>query len=228
MAENKEIDEMAITENESGVFHIEDEHIEEEGESPDGKVVILEAEQEQFGTSSVGAATAKEQETNKWEEKYLYLRADFENYKKRAQKDQLDQSKFANEKLLKEALVVMDNLERAILHFNGSRDFEKVSEGLSLVLKQFGSFLTRFGVSPVESLNKPFDPACHQAVGQVDRADLPEGEVAEEVQKGYRLFDRLIRPSFVMISKKSSVPSYPSEATEENSSSIGGTVDVGV
>ncbi len=197
MAENKEIGAVDITEDEAGVFHIESE---EEVAPP-----------------------AKETETAKWEEKYLYLRADFENYKKRVQKEQLDQSKFANEKILKDVLVVLDNLERALLHFNEPHYFEKanvaceVSEGLTLISKQFVSFLNRFGVTPIESLNKPFDPECHQAVGHVERADLPEGSVAEEVQKGYMLYDRLIRPSFVMISKK-----------DENSALLGGTVDVGV
>jgi molecular chaperone GrpE len=224
MAENKKIDEIALTEDESGVFHVEDEE-----ESSVGKVVILQEEQDKVETPSA-------QETNKWEEKYLYLRADFENYKKRVQKDQIDQSKFANEKLLREVLGVLDNLERAILHFNESHDFEKVLEGLGLVSKQFLTFLNRFGVSPVESLNKPFDPDCHQAVGHIDRPDIPEGEVAEEVQKGYRLYDRLIRPSFVMISKRGTASAgtgatdtiditMPEDGTTPP---LGGTIDVGV
>ena len=190
--ENDREEEISLTEDESGVFHIEEDALSETDvkEASEGNGAILKKELEK-----------KALEAKKQEERYLYLLADFENYKKRAQKDQLDQSRYANEKLIREVLVVLDDLERAILHFDETHDFEKVSEGLALVSKQFLSFLNRFGVSPIESLNKPFDPACHQAVGQVNRPDLSEGEVAEEVQKGYRLHDRLIRPAFVMISK---------------------------
>ncbi len=122
---------------------------------------------------------------------------------------------------------MLDNLERALLHFNESHDFEKVSEGLVLISKQFVSLLNRFGVSPVESLNKPFDPSCHQAVGHLNRPDIPEGEVAEEVQKGYMLYDRLIRPSFVMISKRDTVVPFVLEA-DENNPPLGGSVDSNV
>lgn len=209
--ENREREEISLTEDESGAFHLElDDETTEEKLSSTKSSVILRGESEQ-----------KEQEAKKRDDRYLYLLADFENYKKRVQKEQLDQAKYANEKLLREVLIVLDDLERAILHFNETHDFEKVSEGLALVSKQFLSFLNRFGVSPIESLNKPFDPACHQAVGQVERPDLKEGNVADEIQKGYMLHGRLIRPSFVMIAK------HHNDADIQGNT-VGGTVNVGV
>ena len=219
--EDQKIEEVVLTEDETGMFHVElDEESLEKTENP-----------QNTESPAKSRAIPQNEQDKKWEERYLYLRADFDNYKKRVQKEQLDQSKFANEKLLRDVLIVLDNLEMALSHFNGSHDFEKVSEGLSLVSKQFLSFLNRFGVSQIESLNKPFDPACHQAVGHIERPDLEEGAVAEEVQKGYMLYDRLIRPSFVMIAKRDAerdtgVP-FVVEA-DENNPPLGRTVDIGV
>jgi molecular chaperone GrpE len=209
--EDQKIEEVTLTEDETGTFQVE---LDEE---------TLSVKDQEMERPLRKDSEEKTGEKN-WKEKYLYLRADFENYKKRVVKDQLDQSRFANEKLLKEVLVVLDNIERALLHFNESHDFEQVSEGLVLISKQFLSLLNRFGVSPVKSLNKPFDPACHQAVGHLNRPDIPEGEVAEEVQKGYMLYDRLIRPSFVMISKRDTVLPFVVQANENNPP-LGGTVD---
>jgi molecular chaperone GrpE len=181
-----------LREDESGAFHVEPEEIaDSETGTADETLMVLKEDLKK-----------KNQEIKNKDDRYRYLLADFENYKKRAQKDQMEQSKFSNERLLKEVLVVLDDLERAIAHFKKAHDFENIVEGLALVSKQFLSFLSRFGVIPIESLNKPFDPACHQAVGHVDRSDLSQGEVVEEVQRGYMLHDRLIRPSFVLISKK--------------------------
>jgi len=138
-------------------------------------------------------------------DRYLRTLADFENYKKRTQKDQVDRAKYANEQVFKEILPVVDNLERAITHSNETHDFEKMLEGVVLIQKQVLSVLEKFGVRPIECLNEPFDPFLHQSVGQMEvdeNSDVPENHVVEEAQKGYFLKDRVIRPSFVMIAKK--------------------------
>jgi len=131
--------------------------------------------------------------------------ADFENYKKRTQRDQADALKYANEKLIKELLPVLDNLERALSHSRETRDFDRMMEGVELIHKQFLSALGKFGVAPVESLNQPFDPFLHQSIGQVEveeDSDTEENQVIGETQRGYRLNDRVLRPSLVMIAKK--------------------------
>jgi len=239
--ENRDVDDIGLEEaegtlpDESGVFHLEDIDLPEvtnKTTAEGGSIRLRPVERENVTLKK--ELEKKEQEAKKQEERYLYLRSDFENYKKRIQKEQLEQSKYANEKLLREVLVVLDDLERAILHFDEKHDFEKIAEGLALVSKQFLSFLNRFGVAPIDSLNKPFDPTCHQAVGQVSRPDLNDGAVTEEIQKGYMLYDRLIRPAFVMIAKNNAIrpagATYPStESTEGNgSASCGGTVDSNV
>ncbi len=136
--------------------------------------------------------------------------ADFENYKKRTQRDQADALKYANEKLIKELLPVLDNLERALAHSRETRDFDRMMEGVELIHKQLLSGLGKFGVAPIESLHQPFDPALHQSIGQVEveeGSDAKENQVVGETQKGYHLNDRVLRPSLVMIAKKKAPPS---------------------
>lgn len=152
----------------------------------------------------------KEEEARQAQERFMRTLADFENYKKRAQRDQSDALKYANEKLLKELLPVIDNLERALAHSRETRDFDRMMEGVELIRKQLFSALGKFGVVPIESLNQPFDPSLHQSIGQIEveeGSDAKENQVIGETQKGYHLNDRVLRPSLVMIAKKKAPPS---------------------
>jgi molecular chaperone GrpE len=126
--------------------------------------------------------------------------ADFDNYRKRMERDRADQVKFASERLLKEMLPVLDNLDRALSHAREARDFDKVIEGIDLIQKQQVAALEKFGVRMIEAVGQPFDPTCHQSIGQTE-TDRPEEEsrVMSEVQKGYRLHDRVLRPSLVTV-----------------------------
>lgn len=152
----------------------------------------------------------KEEEARQAQERFMRTLADFENYKKRAQRDQSDALKYANEKLIKELLPVIDNLERALAHSRETRDFDRMMEGVELIRKQLFSALGKFGVVPIESLNQPFDPSLHQSIGQIEveeGSDAKENQVIGETQKGYHLNDRVLRPSLVMIAKKKAPPS---------------------
>lgn len=152
----------------------------------------------------------KEEEARQAQERFMRTLADFENYKKRAQRDQSDALKYANEKLIKELLPVIDNLERALAHSRETRDFDRMMEGVELIRKQLISALGKFGVVPIESLNQPFDPSLHQSIGQIEveeGSDAKENQVIGETQKGYHLNDRVLRPSLVMIAKKKAPPS---------------------
>lgn len=154
------------------------------------------------------------------QDQYLRTLAEHENYKKRTQKDRSEQIKFANEGLIKETLPVIDNLERAITHSNETRDFEKMLEGVVMIKKQLLAVLNKFGVRPIESIKQPFDPFVHQSVGQVEveaDAEIEEGHVAEEAQKGYFLNDRVLRPSFVLIAKKTQAPTGTEDDSESSS-----------
>lgn len=133
----------------------------------------------------------------------LYLRAlaDMENLRKRGQREKEDLAKFGNESLLREILPVADNLERAVEHAVQDEATDGLLEGVRMTLDQFSKVLEKFHVLPVESIGQAFDPAVHQAMGQIETEDFPANTVAQEMQKGYLLNDRLLRPSLVMIAK---------------------------
>ena len=133
----------------------------------------------------------------------LYLRAlaDMENLRKRSQREKEDLAKFSNETLLREVLPVLDNLERAVEHAVQDEATNGLLEGVRMTLDQFGKVLEKFHVLPVESIGQVFDPAVHQAMGQVETEEFPANTVAQEMLKGYLLNGRLLRPSMVMIAK---------------------------
>ena len=143
---------------------------------------------------------AKEYECKALNEKYLRLAAEFENYKRLAQKDQREQIKFGNEQLLKELLPVVDNLERAIKAAADKGGSAALVQGVDLTLKQLTGSLGKFGVQVVETVCKPFDPGAHQAVSQVPSDRVPNNHVVDEYQKGYRLHDRILRAAMVSVS----------------------------
>ena len=141
-------------------------------------------------------------EAKEHHERYLRTLADMENLRKRTQREKEDLSKFANENILKEILPVIDNLERAVEHAENNESAEGLLEGVRMTLTQFSQVLERFGVEPVDAMGQMFDPALHQAMGQME-SDQPVNTVVQQMQKGYQLNQRLLRPAFVMIAKPS-------------------------
>jgi molecular chaperone GrpE len=133
---------------------------------------------------------------------YLRERAERENFRKRMQREKEDLARFANENLLRDLLPIFDNLERAVSHSaEGQEGGAGLLEGVSLTLDQFQKVLEKFGVVPVEAVGQPFDPAWHEAMGQVESDEHPPNTVAQEMQKGYILNDRLLRPALVLVAK---------------------------
>ncbi len=135
------------------------------------------------------------------EQKYLYLYADFENFKRRQVKERSDLMKFGCENIARDLLEVVDNLERALGHANpqNGSTADSLIQGLQLVLSQFKNALEKQGVQGIQSVNQTFDPNLHEAVGQAP-SEKPAGVITAEHQKGYTLHGRLLRPSRVLIS----------------------------
>ena len=150
--------------------------------------------------ASPGQLAAKEEELKALNDKYLRLAAEFDNYKRLAQRDQRDQIRFGNEHLLKELLPVVDNLERAIKAAKGAKSSEGLVQGVDLTLKQLQGVLGKFGVQSIPTMGQPFDPSGHQAVATVPSTQVPDQHVVEEFQRGYRLHDRILRPAMVTVS----------------------------
>jgi len=143
----------------------------------------------------------KEKEITEHHDRLLRLAADFENYKKRAAREKEDWAKFANEDLLRAILPFIDNLERAINHAQKVVDTGVLIEGVRLTIQQILQTLNRFGLSSFQSVGKPFDPTVHEAMLVVETDKHEPNQVVEEVQKGYLLNDRLLRPATVSVSK---------------------------
>jgi molecular chaperone GrpE len=154
-------------------------------------------------------------ERDEMKDRMLRVAAEFENWKKRARKEQTDAVNEARERVLKDMLEVIDNLERAVAMQsggNGAVDGPAVLKGVDLVLRLFKQKLERYEVRPFEATGQPFDPRVHEAISRVEHPEIPSGAVAAELQKGYRVGERLLRPALVAVSAgngKSAAP--PSE-----------------
>ncbi|MFZ5861628.1 MAG: nucleotide exchange factor GrpE [Nitrospirota bacterium] len=178
----------------------------EQGErmTPDGAAPESAAAEspETGGADWEAHLAAKDRECADAKDRYLRLYAEFDNYKRRAQRDQQDYTKFAAEKVLKELLPIVDNLERAVAHARGAQADASIVDGLALIVRQFHDALHKNGCEPIDAVGKPFDPAFHQALAQIDAADRDPDTVVEEAQRGYLLHGRILRPSMVTVSKK--------------------------
>jgi molecular chaperone GrpE len=144
------------------------------------------------------AAKAKEH----WDQ-LLRTAADFENFRKRAARERQELSKYANESLLQRLLPVLENLEAALSTASGGQPvtLESLQTGLKMIQQQFKSVLTEAGLEEIDAANKPFDPNWHEAIAQQEAPNVPEGQVVQQVRKGYKLRDRLLRPASVVVSK---------------------------
>jgi len=165
--------------------------------------VETEAEAEDQGELDPAAKlTEAEELANKNWDLYVRSQAELENYRKRAQRDRQDLLKFGNENILRELLPVIDNLDRAVQHARETEgDNQGLIQGVEMTLGQFSRVLEKFQVIPFDSLGEMFDPARHEAMGQYETSDYPPNAIAQELQKGYLLHDRLLRPAMVMIAK---------------------------
>ena len=122
--------------------------------------------------------------------------ADFKNYKKRAAREQLDFKKFANQELIQEILVAVDSLGSVIEYSNDNIAIE----GVNLVLKEITKILKKFNVEPIDAVMRPFHPNFHHAMSLEENNNYPENTIITELQKGYMIHDRLLRPSMVVVS----------------------------
>jgi len=136
-------------------------------------------------------------------DRYLRLQADFENTRKRYEREKQDFVKFANEGVIVELLSILDELERAVASVEAHQeDFPAFLKGVEMILGHLYEMLKGYGVRPIEAKDKLFDPHYHEALMQVVDNGRPEHTVLEELQKGYLLNDRIIRTAKVKVSKK--------------------------
>ena len=134
-------------------------------------------------------------------DKYLRLAADFDNFRKRARRENDDAERRGRETLLKDLLPVFDNLERAVLHAEQATEAKSVADGVRMVLKQFVDTLERVGIKRVPTIGQSFDPNLHEAIQQLETKEHPPGTIVAEVQPGYAIGEKLVRAAMVVVAK---------------------------
>ncbi len=169
---------------------------------PENEAIVEPAE----GAAAVGAPQAgvvsqAEFERMKGERDQLLdrlarLQAEFDNARKRAERERMEFRDYATGNAIEQFLPVIDNFELA-LKSTGSA--EQLRSGVDLIVKQMGEVLAKMQVTPVPTVGEPFDPRLHEALGSVDREDIPDQHVAEEIRRGYKVRDRLLRPALVRV-----------------------------
>jgi molecular chaperone GrpE len=170
----------------------------ENNEAADAGAAVVEEEPLSETKQLEEALAQKTAEASANWDKYLRERADLENYRKRVQREKEELLKYGNESLLLEVLPAVDSMEMALSHAT-EESASAVIEGVNLTLTMLVSVLKKFGVSPIESKGKPFDPAFHQAMTQVESAECAPNTIIDEFQKGYMLNDRLLRAALVSV-----------------------------
>jgi molecular chaperone GrpE len=168
----------------------------EENQQPDAEeqmISIPKAEYEQLQLSRNNAAEALE--------KMLRIRADFENSRKRLERDKTDFIKYANDQIISQLIPFVDDFKRAFAAADQTKDFEVLHRGVEMILKHLIELLKQKGVTEIEAVGKKFDPAFHEAMLQVETDEHPENTIVEEFQKGYLLNDRVLRAAKVKVAK---------------------------
>jgi molecular chaperone GrpE len=130
----------------------------------------------------------------------LRSQADFDNYKKRAAREKEEAIKYANASLLERLIAIVDNFELGLAAARGEGEASPIYSGMSMVLKQLSDFLADNGLQPIDAEGQKFDPNLHEAIAHEPSADVPEGVVIRQTRRGYRLKERLLRPSSVVVS----------------------------
>lgn len=178
--------------------HAKAENIEQEEVSTPAEKQGEKSAEERIGELEEALAVKEDEARNNWD-KFVRERADLENYRKRVQREKEELLKYGNESLVMEILPVIDNMERALAHA-ADEPHVAVIEGIRLTHAMLISALKKFGVTPIETKpGAPFDPAFHQAMQQVESAEIPSNTVVEELQKGYMINDRLLRAAMVSV-----------------------------
>ena len=145
---------------------------------------------------------AKEKELKETYDRLLRTTAEFENYKKRMTREMDEFRKYANQSLLRELLSIVDHIELALQAAGGAGSEKTIADGLGLTLKELTRILEKFNVTPVESTGQPFNPEVHEAILREHSDSLPENAVVREMQKGYMINGRLLRPALVVVAAR--------------------------
>lgn len=159
----------------------------------------------------------KAEERDTYLDQLLRTKAEFMNYQKRMVKENESTSQFAVQSLILDFLPELDNFDRALKLADNSKDFDKFVEGIKLIEEQLFKVLGKYGVEPIETVGKAFDPNLHEAVMEEENNEMPHHTIIDEFQKGFLLKERVIRPSKVKVSRSNIEEAGEKEEDEEKS-----------
>jgi molecular chaperone GrpE len=165
---------------------------------------VTEVKEITIGMQEFEELKAKVTKSDEYWERLLRQTADFENFKKRAARERQEAVKFGNESLIGRLVPVLDNFEMALAAAAQARENspDSLKTGVAMILTHLKTLLQELGLEEVDATGKPFDPNLHEAVSQQETIEIAEGHVVQQLRKGYRLKDRLIRPASVIVAKK--------------------------
>ena len=170
-------------------------HKKDEGPSPEDIVAVSKGELEALREK---AAKAEEH----WD-RFLRQQAEFDNVRKRLERERVEFQRYAHEDIIADLLGILDDLERSVEAAQDKQEnFSAFLKGIEMILAHLYELLKKRGVAPMEALGRPFDPNQHEALLQTESGEHEDGEVLEELQKGYRLHDRVLRTAKVRVAKK--------------------------
>jgi molecular chaperone GrpE len=145
----------------------------------------------------------KAAKADEYRDRMLREAADFENFKKRAARERQDAIKYANESVLKNLIPIIDNFEMALGATAGENvNIESLKQGIGMVHSLLKKSLNEAGLEEIDATGQPFDPTFHEAVSQKETTEVPDGHVVQQMRKGYKFRDRLLRPASVVVAKK--------------------------
>ena len=173
-----------------------------EEKAPEEEVPEKTAGEEKTGEAEAAEKAAADEKAaaEAESERYMRLMAEFQNYKKRAAKEKTDTLQYANEKIVGDLLPVIDNFERALA--TETDDIEGYAKGMQLIFEQFMKALENAGLEEIKAMDEEFDPNAHNAVMTDNIEDKDDGKITKVLQKGYKLRDKVVRPSMVAVNKK--------------------------
>ena len=170
------------------------------------KTETVEAPAPEHTPEQLAELQAQAAKAGEFKDNWMRTAADLENFKKRAARERTEAVQFANAALLQKLLPILDNFEMAQAAAQNSEDENIISlyAGISMIRQQLKSVLLETGLEEIDATGKLFDPALHEAVSQQETSEIPEGHVVQQIRKGYKLRDRLLRPAAVIVAKKPS------------------------
>jgi len=180
-----------------------------EPDAADGNADLpVTAEGSNFTAEPIEALKARAAKADDHWERLLRTTADFDNFKKRAARERQEAVKFANENLLQKLIPVLDNFEMALsaAQSSSATDLKSLSEGVAMIHAQLRQALTEAGLEELIATGQVFDPNLHEAVSQQESSEVAEGHVLQQLRKGYRLRERLLRPATVIVARKPADP----------------------